>query len=53
MENKLILYHASRETVEFPEIRIQRYNTCTLPPRNRRNQNDNILHYNPLKTYRI
>lgn len=26
MENKLILYHGSQQTVEFPEIRLQRYN---------------------------
>lgn len=26
MDDKLILYHGSQEIVEFPEIRLQRYN---------------------------
>lgn len=26
MENKIILYHGSKEIVELPEIKIQRYN---------------------------
>ena len=26
MENKLMLYHGSQQIVEFPEIRLQRYN---------------------------
>lgn len=30
MENKLILYHGSQQTVEFTEIRLQRYNKDIL-----------------------
>ena len=26
MENKVLLYHGSQEIVEFPEIRLQKYN---------------------------
>jgi len=30
MESKLILYHGSQQIVEFPEIRLQRYNKDIL-----------------------